>query len=69
MARVAALLVIVSQLILMWLVFETKGQTTIAFVFFGHPILGVGLVLGLIALLRRLRREREVLRAASEPRP
>ena len=59
MGRLAALLILASQLILLWVVFEPSGRSAIAFSFVGHPLLGVGLaLLGLWALITRLRRER-----------
>ncbi len=58
MARLAALLVIASQLILLWLLFDLSGSTAIVFSFVGHPLVAAGVVLGLIALLRRKARER-----------
>lgn len=57
MARIAALMVIAAQGILLWLVADMSGRTATAFSFLGHPLLGLGLLLGLIALVRRLRRE------------
>jgi hypothetical protein len=57
MARVAALLVIVSQLLLIWVALEPTGRSAIVFTFVGHPILIVGFVLAFVALTRRLRRE------------
>lgn len=58
LARLAALLVIASQLILLWLLLDFRGKTAIAFTFVGHPLVGLGVVLGLVALLRRKARER-----------
>lgn len=58
MGRAAALLVLISQLILIWITFDLRGQSAIWFSFVGHPLLAVGLALGLWAMLRRLRRER-----------
>jgi hypothetical protein len=65
LARVAALLVIASQLILLWLLFDFRGQTAIWFTFAGHPLVGLGVVLGLWALLRRKARERAAARTQS----
>jgi len=57
MGHVAALLVLASQALLLWVVFEPSGRSAIAFSFLGHPLLGLGVLLGLWALTRRLRRE------------
>jgi len=57
-ARLAAVLVLISQLILVWIALDVHGRSAIWFTFVGHPLLAVGLVLGLWAMLRRLRRER-----------
>jgi hypothetical protein len=64
MARVAALLIVISQLLLIWLALAPTGRSAIYFMFAGHPILIVGFVLAFIALTRRLRRESA---AAQEP--
>jgi hypothetical protein len=58
MARVAAVLVIVSQLLLIWVSLRPSGWSAIYFTFVGHPLVLVGCLLGLIALTRRLMRER-----------
>lgn len=58
MGRIAAILILVSQLLLVWLALEPNGTTAIWFSFAGHPLLAVGCVLALWALARRLRRER-----------
>ena len=58
MARLAALLVGASQLILLWLLFDLTGRSAIVFSFVGHPLMAVGVALGLVALLRRKARER-----------
>ncbi len=67
MARIAALLVIVSQLLLVWMVLAPTGRSAISFTFVGHPLLLVGIVLAFVALRRRLMRERAAPEA-SEPR-
>ena len=59
MARVAAILILLSQILLLWVALEPTGTTAIWFSFAGHPLLGAGIVLGLWALSRRLRRERQ----------
>jgi len=58
MARVAALLVFVSMLILLHVTFAMNGDSAILFFFVGHPLLVVGILLAVIALARRLARER-----------
>ena len=58
MARVAALLVIASQLILLWLLLDLRGATAILFTFVGHPLAALGVGLGAVALIRRKHRER-----------
>lgn len=66
-ARFAALLVLISQVILVWIAFDVHGRSAIWFTFVGHPVLAVGLLLGLWAMLHRLRRERrEAARAVSD---
>jgi hypothetical protein len=67
MARVAALLVIASQLILLWMVVAPSGRSAIAFSFVGHPLVALGVVLGTLALWRRKARERAEA-AAARPR-
>jgi hypothetical protein len=57
MGRVAALLILLSQLLLLWVVFDTTGPMSIWFTFVGHPLVAVGVVLGAWALTRRLLRE------------
>ncbi len=57
-ARLAALLVLGAMLILVWTTVNMTGHTAIVFSFVGHPMLGLGLILGFYALSRRLRRER-----------
>jgi hypothetical protein len=64
MARIAAVLVIVSQLILIWVALAPTGRSASFFMFVGHPLVGVGCALGVIALTRRLMRERASERAA-----
>ena len=66
MGRIAALLILLSQALLMWVALEPSGTSAIWFSFVGHPALGAGTVLGLWALARRLRRERQVRRALGE---
>ena len=54
MGRLAALLIVLSQLLLLWVVFDTTGQTSIWFTFVGHPLVAVGVALGIWVLTRRL---------------
>lgn len=67
MARIAAILVIASQLLLIWVVLAPTGRSAIYFMFVGHPLALVGFVLAAIALGRRLARERAARTAASSP--
>lgn len=69
MGRLAALLVLLSQLLLLWVTFEPSGESAIWFSFAGAPLLGVGVLLGLVALTRRLRREAAEKRAAAGTPP
>ncbi len=57
MARVAALLILLSQLLLLWVVFAPTGATSIWFMFVGHPLVALGVGLGIWALTRRLTTE------------
>ena len=57
MGRLAALLILVSQLLLLWVVFETSGGPSMWFTFVGHPLVAAGCVLGIWVLTRRLLRE------------
>lgn len=58
MARLAALLVLASLAILLWSTFTMTGYSAIVFSFVGHPLLGMGMILGFVALARRLRSEK-----------
>ncbi len=58
MGRIAAILILASQLVLVWVAVQPNGTTAIWFSFVGHPLLAVGCSLGLWALTRRLRGER-----------
>ena len=64
MARVAALLLIASQVILLWLVLAPSGGTAILFTFVGHPLVVVAVVLAGVALARRKAHERAAARAS-----
>ena len=57
MGRVAALLILASQILLLWVVFDPTGPPSIWFSFAGHPLVAVGVALGLWVLMRRLMRE------------
>ncbi len=57
MGRLAALLIVVSQLLLLWVVFDTTGPTSIWFTFVGHPLTAAGVALGIWVVTRRLLRE------------
>jgi hypothetical protein len=58
MGRLAALLILASQVALVWVALKPNGTTAIWFSFVGHPLLAIGCALGLWALARRLRGER-----------
>jgi hypothetical protein len=66
MARIAAVMVIASQLILAWVALAPSGRSAIYFTFVGHPLVVVGCALGVFALTRRLLRERGAGKAASQ---
>jgi hypothetical protein len=59
MARIAAMLVIVSQILLIWVALAPSGRSATYFMFVGHPLVAVGFVLAFTALTRRLMRERQ----------
>ena len=67
MARIAALMVIVSQLLVIWVALAPSGRSAIYFTFVGHPLVVVGSILALVALTRRLLRERGVEKAMERP--
>jgi H+/gluconate symporter-like permease len=54
MGRVAALLILASQILLLWVVFDPTGLPSIWFSFAGHPLVAVGVALGLWVVTRRL---------------
>ncbi len=56
MIRLAALLLLASQVILLLLVYEPTGPHAILFSFVGMPLLGIGLVVLAIAAFRERRR-------------
>lgn len=56
--RIATLLVIASQLILIWVALAPSGRSASMFMFVGHPLVVIGCALGLVALTRRLLHER-----------
>ncbi len=64
MARIAALLIVASQLLLLWVVFDPTGPTSIWFMFVGHPLVAIGVGLGIWALTRRLMHETQEGEAA-----
>jgi hypothetical protein len=55
MGRVAAGLILLSQIILIWVALKPSGTSAIWFTFVGTPLLIAGCVMGAIALRRRLR--------------
>ena len=68
MGRVAALLILVSQILLLWVAFDTTGPSSIWFTFVGHPLVAAGVALGIWALTRRLVREAREREVAGEER-
>ena len=66
MARSAAAMVIASQLILVWVALAPSGRSATFFMFLGHPLVAVGCALGVVALTRRLMRERAARKAAQQ---
>lgn len=64
MGRIAAALVLSSQILLLWVAFEPSGRSAIPYTFIGHPLVAAGALLGLWALTRRLRQERRASRPA-----
>ena len=54
MARLASLLVLVAQALLVWVALAPSGPTAIWYTFVGTPLLAVGCVLALVALGRSL---------------
>ena len=57
-ARIAAAVVFLAMLILLRVTFVMDGSSAILFFFVGHPLLILGILLGVFALARRLARER-----------
>ena len=55
MGRAAGILILLSQLLLVWVAVAPSGTTAIWFSFVGTPLLVVGCALGLFALSRRPR--------------
>jgi hypothetical protein len=55
--RLAALLLLVSQAILLWLLYRPTGPSAILFSFVGTPLLVIGLILLLAVALRERRRK------------
>ena len=66
MARIAAAMVIASQLVLIWVALAPSGRSAIYFTFVGHPLVVVGCALGLVALTRRLMQERAAREAGEQ---
>ncbi len=64
MGRVAALLILISQILLLRVVFDPTGPPSIWFSFVGHPMVAVGVGLGLWVLTRRVLREAHAREAA-----
>ncbi len=53
--RVAGLLILLSQLLLLGVIWDTTGAKAIWFSFVGHPLLGAGLALAVLSIVRRMR--------------
>ena len=64
MGRLAALLILVSQILLLRVVFDPTGPPSIWFSFAGHPLVAVGVALGIWVLMRRLMGEAHERKAA-----
>jgi hypothetical protein len=62
-------LVIASQLILIWVAVAPSGRSAIAFMFVGHPLVAIGCALGAVALARRMMRERSATQALERGKP
>ena len=69
MGRVAALLILASQILLLWVVFDPTGLPSIWFSFAGHPLVAAGVALGIWVLMRRLMGETEARKAAGREEP
>ena len=54
-ARIAALLVLISQGLVLWVVADPRGTSAIAFAFGGHAALALGIALARVARARRVR--------------
>ena len=54
-ARSAAVLILISQVLLLGVVLEPTGMSAIWFSFVGHPALGLGIVLALVSMALRAR--------------
>jgi hypothetical protein len=53
LSRLAAALIILSQVILLLMLSDMTGSSATTFSFFGHPLLGLGLLLALVSIVRR----------------
>lgn len=65
--RSAALLILISQVLLLGVVADPVGDSAILFGFVGHPILGLGILLGLAETIRRRRARLHTARPDPEP--
>ena len=68
MGRTAATLVLLSQILLIWVVLDTTGRTSIWFTFLGHALVGAGVMVGIVALTRRQSRGSRHRQTGEEPR-
>ena len=69
MGRLAALFVLLSQLLLLEVVLLPSGPSSIWFMFVGHPLVFAGVALGVWTLTRRLLREAHEREAAEHREP
>jgi len=55
LVRLAAALILVSQVLLLRAVFDPSGTTAIQFAFGGHPAISAGIAVAVVALTLRIR--------------
>ena len=58
MGRIAAILILLSQILLVWVALDPTGISAMWFSFVGHPLVGAGVLLALWTIARRQARER-----------
>lgn len=69
MVRLACLLLIAAQVLLILLYLQPTGYTAIGFAFVGNPLLAAGLAIGLLWWWQRYRRRKHATMARSGPGP